>query len=118
MAKLLIEGETLRLSLKGWEQLGALHADIRVPLRHVVHAEVVANPWRFLRGIRAPGTALPGLVMLGTARIRGKKDFCTIYRGKPAVIVQLHDEAFDRFIVSSREAQLFAKRINANTISV
>lgn len=117
MAKLLIEGETLRLSLKGCEQLGALHADIRIPLRHVAHAEVVENPWRFLRGIRAPGTALPGLIMIGTARIRGKKDFCAIYRGKPAVIVQLRDEAFDRFIVSSWEAQSFAERINGSAIS-
>jgi len=103
--------------LKGWEQLGALHADIRVPLRHVVHAEVVENPWRLLRGLRAPGTALPGLIMLGTSRRRGKKDFCAIYRGKPAVVVQLRDEAFDRLIVTGREAQLFAKRINGNTIN-
>lgn len=112
MARLLIEKENLHLSLSGWEQFGSLHADIRVPLRHVVKVEVSDSPWRLLRGIRAPGTGLPRVIMLGTMRWNKKKDFCAIYRRRPVVVVHLRDEAFARLIVTSDQAESTALRLN------
>lgn len=114
MARLLIERDALHLSLGGWEQLGSLHADIRVPLDHITKVETSANPWRLLRGIRAPGTGMPGVIMLGTMRKKGKKDFCAIYKKNPAVVVHLHDEPFERLIVTSNDSEMVAQRIATN----
>lgn len=113
MARLLIEGENLHLSLSGWEQLGSLHADIRVPMRHITRAEVTENPWRILSGLRAPGTGIPRIIMLGTMRRKKKKDFCAIYKRRPAVVVHLRDEPFERLIVSSSESESMSHRLNA-----
>ena len=112
MARLLIKGESLHLSLSGWEQLGAIHADIRVPLSHVVKAELVENPWRILRGVRVPGLGIPGFIMLGTMRAKRKKDFCAIYRHRIAVVVHLRDDPFNRLIVTCAEAEKIVRRVN------
>lgn len=115
MARLLIDGENLHLSLSGWEQLGSLHADIRIPLRHVTNAEIAGNPWRILRGIRAPGTGIPGIIMLGTMRRKKKKDFCAVYHRRTAVVVYLRDETFERLIVTCDEPEQIAQRLNVRT---
>lgn len=114
MASLLIEDQRLHLSLSGWEQFGAIHADIRVPFRHVVKAELVENPWRILRGIRAPGLGIPRFIMLGTMRAKRKKDFCAIYQNRNAVVVYLRDEAFERLIVTCDEPERIVRRVNEN----
>ena len=114
MARLLMERNALHLSLNGWEQLGSLHADIRVPLDHITKVETFDSPWRLLRGFRAPGTGLPGVIMLGTMRRKGKKDFCAIYKKNSVVVVHLHDEAFERLIVTCPDSQPVAHRIIAN----
>ena len=112
MARLLINGESLHLSLSGWEQLGSLHADIRVPLSHIIKAEIAENPWRILRGIGAPGLGIPRFIMLGTMRAKRKKDFCAIYRRRIAVVVHLRDEPFERLIVTCDESEKIVRRVN------
>lgn len=81
------------------EKLGALHGDIRVPRSAVRAAYVAAAPWDELRGIRAPGTGLPGVIMLGTMRGSFGADFCAVYRRKPAVVVDLDGRGFRRLIL-------------------
>lgn len=102
----------MHLSLNGWEQLGSLHADIKIPLRHITKTEITENPWQILRGMRAPGTGIPGIIMLGTMRRKGLKDFCAIYRRRPAIVVHLRDEAFQRLIVTTDETELLNQRLN------
>ncbi|MGH3780655.1 MAG: hypothetical protein ACRDRO_08515 [Pseudonocardiaceae bacterium] len=73
----------LVLRLTPWEKVGALHGDLRVPLRAVRMVSVVAEPWNALRGIRAPGTGWPGWIMLGTTWGKFGKDFAAVYRRRP-----------------------------------
>ena len=51
-----------------------------------------------LKGVRAPGTGIPFLVMLGTMRYLKGKDFVAIYRRKPSAIVTLKSGEFKRWI--------------------
>ena len=111
MARLLIKNQRLHLSLSGWEQVGSLHADIRIAFNHIVKVEIVEKPWRVLHGIRAPGFGIPRFIMLGTMRTKGKKDFCAVYRNRNAVVVYLHDEKFERLIVTCDEPEKIARRL-------
>ena len=54
-----------------------------------------------LRGFRAPGTAIPLVVLLGTMRFRGGKDFTAIYKRKPANVYTFSTGEFKRWIVSA-----------------
>jgi hypothetical protein len=104
MATLRREGDEVVLKLNDLEKAGALSGDIRVPAAAVRTVRVTQTPFRELRGIRAPGTGFPGVVALGTWRRRGGRDFAAVYRGGPAVVVELEGAAYDRLVVSAHDA--------------
>jgi hypothetical protein len=104
VATLRREGDEIVVLLNDLEKFGAFRGDVRVPFSAVRDVRVSRSPFRDLRGIRAPGTGWPGGIALGTWRYRGGRDFAALYRGGPAVIVELEGAAFDRLLVSSFDA--------------
>jgi hypothetical protein len=117
MATLTRDGDDLVLRLSRWERLGALRGDVRVPSTAVERVQVVADPWRgVIRGLRAPGAGLPGVIALGTWRYRGGKDFVAVRgRGRPAVVVHLRDAPYRRLVVSAGDAERLAASIRPQT---
>jgi hypothetical protein len=112
VATLRREGDEIVLKLNDLEKAGALHGDVRVPAASVRLVRVSTTPFRDLRGIRAPGTGVPGAVALGTWRYRGGKDFAALYRGGPAVIVELDGAEYGRLLVSAHDAADVAATLN------
>jgi hypothetical protein len=104
MATLRREGDEVVLKLNDLEKAGALHGDVRVPAAAVREVRVSTTPFRDLRGMRAPGTGFPGTIALGTWRHRDGKDFAALYRGGPAVVVELDGAEFGRLLVSAHDA--------------
>lgn len=104
MATVRREGDEVVVRLNDLEKAGAFRGDVRVPASAVRSVRVTERPFRELRGMRAPGTGLPGVIALGTWRSRGGKDFAAVYRGGPAVVVELEDTGFRRLIVSAHDA--------------
>lgn len=115
MAKLEVSGDELVLRLSRWERLGALHGDVRVPRTSVRAVTASDQPWKTLRGLRAPGTGCPGLIMLGTTRGRGWKDFNAVYRRRPVVVVDLEGQAFARLVVTTDDAAAVAAQLHSLT---
>lgn len=107
----MIEGGELVVRLSRLEKLGAFHGDVRVPLAAVADAHASERPFGELRGLRAPGAGVPGVIALGTWRSRAGKDFVALYRGKPGVIVNLSDAPFARLLVSTDDAGAVAAAI-------
>jgi hypothetical protein len=89
------------------ETLGAVAKSPSVPLTEVESVEVVADPWsnRVLKGVRAPGTGIPLIVMLGTLRYSGGKDLCAIYKRRPNAVVTLKSGPFKRWIFEIKDMQ-------------
>lgn len=108
MASLRTTGEGLSIDLSGWERAGALHPSFTVPWRHVVWVEPTSNLWGCVRGIRAPGTGIPRVILLGTMRHNGLKDFAAIYRDLPGVVISLAGEKFARLLLSVPTEQVSA----------
>jgi len=103
MAQLISTPEGLTLAMSKWERLGSLHGDFSIPWQQVDSISRVEDLWVQLRGIRAPGTGIPGVVMLGTTRSKGGKDFCAVYRHRPGLVVELKNELFARLLVTTNE---------------
>ncbi len=102
MAKV-IESETqLHLRLSVLEKIFAFHGDISVDKGLLIKKIMVENPWRrsVLKGIRAPGAAIPFVILLGTLRYRGGKDFTAIYNRRAVDIYEFKNSAFKRWIVT------------------
>ena len=102
MAKVIESGGFITLKLSRLEKIGALHGDISIEASKLVSKTEVPNPWsnEFLKGVRAPGTAIPYRILLGTMRDRKSKDFCAIYKRTPAMIYEFSGAAFKRWIVT------------------
>lgn len=105
MARLNVEGDELVLDLSGLEKVEGLHGTIRVPLSSVREVRLVDDPWPELRGIRAPGTGMPGVIAVGTRRGSGIKDFAAVHGQGPAVVVELQGTDFDRLVVTEDDAE-------------
>ncbi len=102
MAKV-IESETqLHLKLSVLEKIFALHGDIWVDKRLLTKKVMVENPWRrdVIKGIRAPGSAIPFVILLGTMRYRGGKDFTAIYNRGAVDIYEFKNSAYRRWILT------------------
>jgi hypothetical protein len=104
MAALRHEGGELVVRLNDLEKAGALQGDIRVPWSTVQAFRVSDSPFRELRGVRAPGTGIPGVIALGTWRGGGGKDFAALYRGGPCIVVTLEGAEWSRLLVSDQRA--------------
>ena len=107
MAKLIREGNDLVLALSFWEKLGALHSSPRTTIASVEKYEFPEKMWRaqVLRGIRAPGTGIPFVVLLGTMRGRRYRDFVAIKGREKGVILTLNSEPFARWIFTLRQSR-------------
>jgi len=104
VAELRTEGDHLVLHLSALEKAEGFHGDIHVPLSSVRAVRVVDDPWRELRGLRAPGTGLPGVIAVGTRRGDFGKDFAAVHGKGPGVVVELDGAEFGRFVVTSDDA--------------
>ena len=102
MAKVIEVGENLILKLSLLEKIGGLHKDLIVPKNNLVKKTVAENPWskEVLKGVRAPGTGIPYVILLGTMRYKGGRDFTAIYKRRPVVIYEFKDCSYKRWIVT------------------
>jgi len=105
MASVIREGNELILQLSFWEKLGALNTNPRTSLDSIEKIEFIDQLWgsSTLRGVRAPGTAIPYVVLLGTLRGRGYKDFVAMAGRREGVIITLKSGPFARWIFTLRQ---------------
>ena len=114
MARLEIQGDRLVVCISAGEKLAAVALRRpKVRLSAVRSARVVQHPFEELRGIRAPGLGGPGSGALGTWRARRGRDFVAVYRGRPAVIVELEGARYRRFVVSVADPAAVVAAISA-----
>lgn len=100
MAELVDLDHGLKVSLSAREEFFGLKRSFIIPRANVLNVARVADVWVHLRGIRAPGTGLPGVIMLGTTRYRGGKDFNAVYGHKPGVVITLSDFPYRRVLLT------------------
>ena len=102
MARVLDSGDEIQLCLTKREKLAALHGDLTAKKSDLISQNVVENPWRsgLLKGVRAPGTAIPFYLLLGTMRYKNGKDFTIIYRNKPVEVFEFKSGPYKRWIIS------------------
>ena len=102
MAKVIERDNQLILQLSLLEKIGGLHKDLVVSKDNLIKKTVHQNPWskEVLRGVRAPGTGIPYVILLGTMRFKSGKDFTAIYKRRPVTVYEFKDSTFKRWIIS------------------
>ena len=102
MAKIIEQNDKLILSLSKLEKLAALHGNLIASKSDLVSQKTIAKPWRsgLLKGFRAPGTAIPFYLLLGTMRYKGGKDFTIIYGNQPVEVYEFKSGPYKRWIIT------------------
>lgn len=113
---LLVDGSDLLVKMSEVEKFEAMHADVRVPLTMVRTVRVVDDAWPELRGIRAPGTGIPGVIAVGTRRGSFGKDFAVVHGKEEAVVVELDGAAYSRIVVTTTDAGSVAAEIQRHLV--
>ncbi|MDP9867079.1 MULTISPECIES: hypothetical protein [Streptosporangium] len=99
MARISINGDSLVVDIEGLDKLWALKSQLTIPLENVrgVTADpgIINDP----KGIRSPGTHLPGVITAGTFRVDGERVFWDVRDATKAVVIELVDERYVRLVV-------------------
>ena len=105
MARVLVVGSEVQLSLSVGEKFWGFHRTLKANLSDIVKIERVDNFWKYSgwRGVRAPGTGIPGVVGLGTWRKLGSKSFCAVYKKEPGFKITLKNNEFEAWLFSAAE---------------
>jgi hypothetical protein len=114
VASLILDGADLVVKMSELERVEAFRSDVRVPLAAVQAVRVVDAAWPELRGIRAPGTGIPGVIAVGTRRGPFGKDFAVVHGQERAVVVDLAGADYGRLVVTTPDAESVAAEIRRN----
>ncbi len=111
MAQLEVDGDQLALRLSSEEHLESMHRDVVVPRSSVATVRVTEDVWAELRGIRAPGTGIPGVIAVGTRRGSFGKDFAVVHGKGRGVVVELVGQPFSRIVITAPDPEEVVARI-------
>ena len=118
MASLEVRKKRVEVVLSGLERLGALRGDVSVALDEVLDVRPSPEPFTELHGWRLPGTGIPRVIALGTWRSRHGRDFAAVYRGRPAVVVEVRPGGeFRRLIVAARDPEGTVARLRTAVLA-
>ncbi|MER7499646.1 hypothetical protein [Nonomuraea pusilla] len=99
MARVQIDGDTLTVVIEGLDKLWALKSSLSIPLSNVRGATADPGIVMESKGIRAPGTHLPGVITAGTFHVDGERVFWDVQNAAKAIVIQLADERYARLVV-------------------
>lgn len=99
MAQVHIDGENLVVVIEGLDKLWALKSHLTIPLANVRGATADPSMIKEPKGIRAPGTYMPGVITAGTFHLDGRRVFWDVHDPTKAVVIELADERYSRLVV-------------------
>jgi hypothetical protein len=101
VARLLIDDRRVTVRLSALEKLEAAHRNVTVPRTSVMAAREVPDGLAELRAWGwGTGTGLPGLLMVGIIRNGAGLTFAVCRGRRPAVVLDLAGQAYDRIVVT------------------
>ena len=112
MVEVTIQGEQVVFEVIGLHKLWALKSGFEVPVRMIKAARRDNNVMKGLwKGLRFPGTHIPGVIVAGTYFREGKKSFWDVVRSEGAIVVEVEGGPYDEVIVEVAEPEVVVKLI-------
>jgi hypothetical protein len=96
----------LKIEILGWDKLWSFKSRLEFPAEHIAGArawdKTRDSGWK---GLRAPGTALPGVILAGTYHWNGEHVFYDVHNFDNAIIIELHDEWYTRVVIEVEDSE-------------
>src|SRR5258708_1911689 len=105
MAQVHIEGENLIVDIEGLDKLWTFRSRLTIPLSNVRGATIDPGIVNDRKGIRAPGTYVPGVIVAATYHSEGERVFWDVHDPAKAVVIELADEKYARLVIGVDDPQ-------------
>ncbi|HLS92309.1 MAG TPA: hypothetical protein VK015_02220 [Microbacterium sp.] len=104
MVRLLVDSETLEVQLAPLERaLAHRKESVRIDRSRIAKVQLTEDPFTWLRGVRSPGSHVPGRLAYGTWKSVFGDDFAAVRLGRPGVVIDLAgDGEFERIVLTTR----------------
>jgi hypothetical protein len=112
MSTIHLTTDTIEIRLSPAERLSALHGDLRLPRPAILAAEVVNDGLAAVRGVRAPGVAIPRRLKIGTWRDRHGACFVSVRRDTPSLRLTFRQQRYNTILISTPNATTLAAELN------
>lgn len=99
MAHLHVDGDALVVGIEGLDKLWALKSRLTIPQANIRGATADLGMIKSPKGIRAPGTHIPGVITAGTFHTDGEYVFWDVHDPAKAVVIELADERYARLVI-------------------
>jgi hypothetical protein len=99
MAKVSIDGDQLIVEVEGLDKLWSLKSRLVIPLANIRGATADPGIIKEPKGLRMPGTHVPGVITAGSFRTDGEWVFWDVRDPTKTVVIELSDEEYTRLIV-------------------
>jgi hypothetical protein len=113
MVELSFDDGRLILDVQGWDRLWALKKRLEIPLGHVSGVGADPEVTRGWKGIRMPGTYIPGVITAGTFYHGGKRVFWDVHDPDKAIVIDLTGERYHRLVVEVADPDATTRMLRA-----
>lgn len=113
MARVSIEADQMIVEIEGLDKLWALKSRMVIPLAHVRGATADPGIVKEPKGLRAPGTHLPGVITSGTYRTKEGRVFWDVRDASKAVVIELSGERYTRLVIQVDDPRATVARVEA-----
>jgi hypothetical protein len=110
VVSLRIDDWSVTVALSAAEKIEALHRNVTVPRTAVVGARGVPDGMAEVHG-RTTGTGLPGVMLVGTVRDSDSVTFAVCHGHRPAVVLDLAGQPYDRIVVTVQNPEEIVSRL-------
>ncbi|KRL37164.1 PH domain-containing protein [Liquorilactobacillus uvarum] len=114
--KVSLTGNKLVVVPQGINKIFAVKGRLEIPLQNIEGATIDNGILNEFRGLKAPGTSIPGFYA-GTFRKNNEKTFFNIKRTSMAVVIQLRNEKYTRLVLGVEDGRKLVDEIN-NVIKI
>ncbi len=112
MVEVMVSPNYVRLELTGLDILWSLKGNLTFPIagiRSIYADPTVTRP----KGLRLPGTSIPGLIQAGTYVWQGTREFWCVHFTGRSVVFELEDLPYTRIVVDVRDPEAVVQRVRA-----
>lgn len=113
MASLTRNSDNLKLTFDTADKVLGLVGDLTIPLEAITSITVTDDPFAAVKGLRAPGLALPGRIRIGTWRSPGSKLLVAARNRQTSIVLTLQGQTHSRVVVGTDNATSLAEELAA-----